>query len=181
MRIHPTLSVAAVLVFALAWGETASAADRLYTAYNTWFERPDRVYSTNYQKGNLLPAGSEVKDVERSSKRLEFTDVKLNMKFSFEFIGRHHPGVTAEQWMDRFLTTRDFAALSKGLTASEIKAVKDGRIRVGMSKKAVILSAGYPPETATASTQLDTWKYWRDRFRNYLVKFQNGKVVSSEQ
>jgi len=181
MGTRPAVSLAAILLLAFGWLDAALAADRLYTAYNTWFERPDRVYSTNYQKGNLLPAGSEVKDVERSSRRLEFTDVKLNLKFSFEFVGRHHPGVTAEQWIDRFLTTRDFAALSKGLSAAEIKAVKDGRIQRGMSKKAVLLSAGYPPEVATASTELDTWKYWRDRFRNYLVKFKNGRVESSEQ
>ena len=172
-------SLAAILAFAGA--NAASAADQLYTAYNIWFEAPDKVYSTNYQKGNLLPAGSEVKDINRSSKKLEFTDVKLNMKFSAEFIGKHHPGLTREQWIDRFLTTRDFAALSKGLTAAEIKAVRAGQVQAGMSRKAVLLAAGYPPEVATASTELDTWKYWRDRFRNYLVRFSGGKVASSEQ
>src|SRR5436189_3601559 len=38
------------------------------------------------------------------------------------------------------------------------------QIQAGMSKKAVILAAGYPPEVATSSTKLDTWKYWRQRF-----------------
>jgi hypothetical protein len=172
-------SLAAILAFGGA--NAASAADRIYTAYNIWFESPQKVYSTNYQKGNILPAGSELKDVNRSRNRLEFTDVKLNMKFSFEFVGKHHPGLTGEQWIDRVLTTSDFAALSKGLTAAEIKAIRAGQVRAGMSKKAVLLSAGYPPEVATASTQLDTWKYWRDRFRNYLVRFSDGKVASSEQ
>lgn len=181
MGTRPTVSPAAILVLAFGWLGTASAADRLYTAYNIWFESPRKVYSTNYQKGNLMPAGSEVKDVNRSSKKLEFTDVKLNLRFTFEFVGRHHPGLAGEQWMDRFLTTRDFAALSKGLNATEIKAIKAGKIQVGMSKRAVLLSAGYPPEVATATTKLDTWKYWRDRFRNYLVKFENSRVVSSEQ
>ena len=172
-------SLAAILAFAGA--NAASAADQLYTAYNIWFEQPAKVYSTNYQKGNILPAGSEVKDVVRSSKKLEFTDPKLEMKFSVEFVGKHHPGLTGEQWADRFLTRRDFAALSSGLTAAEIKAIRAGQVQAGMSKKAVLLSAGYPPEVATASTKLDTWKYWRDRFRNYLVQFSDGKVTKSEQ
>ncbi len=172
-------SLAAILAFAGA--NAASAADQLYTAYNIWFEQPTKVYSTNYQKGNILPAGSEVKDVVRSSKKLEFTDPKLEMKFSVEFVGKHHPGLTGEQWADRFLTRRDFAALSGGLSAAEIKAIRAGQVQAGMSKKAVLLSAGYPPEVATASTKLDTWKYWRDRFRNYLVQFSNGKVTKSEQ
>jgi len=172
-------SLAAILAFAAA--NAACAADKLYTSYNIWFEQPTRVYSTNYQKGNLLPAGSEVKDVKRSSGKLEFTDPKLEMKFSVEFVGKHHPGLTGEQWMARFLTTRDFAALSSGLSAAEIKAVRAGQVKAGMSKKAVVLSAGYPPEVATASTKLDTWKYWRHRFAGYLVHFDNGKVSKSEQ
>jgi hypothetical protein len=172
-------SLAAILAFAAA--SAASAADKLYTAYNIWFEQPTKVYSTNYQKGNILPAGSEVKDVKRSSGKLEFTDVNLDMRFTFEFVGKHHPGLTGEQWMDRFLTTRDFAALSQGLTAAEIKAIRAGEVKAGMSRKAVLLAAGYPPEVATASTKLDTWKYWRHRFGSYLVQFSDGKVSKSEQ
>src|SRR5258708_24691745 len=172
-------SLAAILAFAGA--NAASAADQRYTAYNIWFEQPTKVYSTNYQKGNIFPAGSPVKDVVRSKSKLEFTDPKLNMKFSIEFVGKHHPGLTGEQWIDRFLTTRDFAALSKGLTAAELKAIRAGQTQAGMSKKAVILSAGYPPEVATASTQLHTWKYWRDPFRNYLVQFRDRKVSKNEQ
>ena len=172
-------SLAAIL--ALAAANAASAADRLYTAYNIWFEQPNRVYSTNYQRGNILPAGSEVKDVRRSSGGVEFTDPKLGMKFSVEFVGKHHPGLTPEKWTQRFLTAKDFAALSQGLSASEIRAVKAGKIQAGMSKKAVILAAGYPPEVATASTQMDTWKYWRHRFGSYSVQFSGGKVAKSEQ
>ncbi len=172
-------SLAAILAFAGA--NAASAADKLYTAYNIWFEQPTKVYSTNYEKGNLFPAGSEVTEVNRSSRKVEFTDPKLKMKFSVEFVGKHHPGVTAEQWIGRFLTTRNFAALTQGLTAAEIKAIRAGQVQAGMSKKAVLVSVGYPPEVATASTDLDTWKFWRDRFRNYMVYFSNGKVTKSEQ
>src|SRR2546427_1485083 len=78
---------------------------------------------------------------------------KLNMKFTVEFVGKHHPGLTAEQWIDRFLTTRNFAALTNGLTAAEIKAIRAGQVQTGMSKKAVLVSVGYPPEVATASTR----------------------------
>jgi len=181
MRMSARLPVAAILVLAFGLGNTASAADRLFTAYNMWFESPQKMYSTNYQKGNLLPAGSEVKDVNRSSRKVEFVDAKSNTKFTIEFVGKHHPGVKPEQWIDRLLTTRDFSALTRGLTADEIKAIKAGEVKAGMSKKAVLVSLGYPPEVATASPDLDIWKFWRDRFRNYLVKFTDGKVSSSEQ
>jgi hypothetical protein len=172
-------TLAAIVAFAGA--NAASAADKLYTAYNIWFEQPTKVYSTNYEKGNLFPAGSEVTEVNRSSRKVEFIDPKLKMKFSVEFVPKHHPGVTAEQWIDRFLTTRDFAALTRGFTAAEIKAIKAGQVQVGMSKKAVLVSVGYPPEIATASMELDGWKYWRHRFGSYMVRFSDGKVASSEQ
>jgi hypothetical protein len=174
-------AIAALLVLASALWNAASAADRLFTAYNIWFEQPTRAYSTGYQKGNILPAGSEVKDVSRSSRKLDFVDVKSNTKFSIEFIAKHHPGVTAEQWMNRFLTTKQFPELTRGLTAAEIKSIKAGEVKLGMSKKAVLVSVGYPPEVGTPSTDLDSWKFWRDRFRTYMVKFANGKVSSSEQ
>src|SRR5258706_13781394 len=115
-------SLAAIL--ALGAAITASAADKLYTAYNIWFEQPTKVYSTNYQKGNILPAGSEVKDVNRSKDKLEITAVTLALRFTFEFVYRHHPGLTGEQWMARFLTTQDFAALSQGLTGWGTKDVR---------------------------------------------------------
>ena len=172
-------SLAAIVAFAGA--NAASAADKLYTAYNIWFEQPTKVYSTNYEKGNLFPAGSEVTEVNRSSRKVEFTDPKLSMKFSVEFVPKHHPVVTAEQWADRFLTTRDFAALTRGMTAAEIKAIKAGQVQVGMSKKAVLVSVGYPPEIATATTDLDAWKYWRHRFGTFTVRFSGGRVASSEQ
>src|SRR5437773_12353779 len=172
-------SLAAIL--ALSAANAAAAADRLYTAYNVWFEQPTKVYSNNYEKGNPFPAGSEVTEVSKSSKKVEFTDPKLGMKFSVEFVGKHHPGVTGEQWADRFLTTKNFAALGGGLTPAEIKAIKAGQIQAGMSKKAVILAAGYPPAVASSSTTLDTWKYWRHRFGSYSVQFSNGKVTKSEQ
>ena len=169
--------LAAILAFAGA--SAAFAQSKLYTACNLWYEKPDRMYSTGYQKGAMLPAGSEVTDVKRSSRKLEFTS--KDTKYTMEFIPKHNPGVTPDQWIDRVLTSRNFAALTSGMSAAEIKAIKEGRVQVGMSKKAVLVSAGYPPETGTPSTDSDTWKYWRHRFGSYNVQFSNGKVTNSGQ
>ena len=170
---------ALVAILALAAAGAATAQSKLYTACNLWYEKPDRMYSTGYQKGAMLPAGSEATDVNRSSRKLEF--VSGGTKYTIEFIAKHNPGVTAEQWMERVLTPRNFGALTSGMTGAEIKAIKEGKVQVGMSKKAVLVSVGHPPEVGTASTDSDTWKYWRDRFRNYVVQFSNGKVSNSGQ
>jgi len=46
-----------------------------------------------------------------------------------------------------------------------------------MSKEAVILAIGYPPEHVTPTLESNTWKYWRTRFATQLVSFVDGKVV----
>lgn len=179
MKITITL-FAAMLLAACATGGGDATPARLFTAHNIWFESPQKVYSTNYQKGNILPAGSEVKDVNHYRDwGLEFVDVKSGKRFSFSFVGKHHPGLTEKQWIDRLITASDLPALTMGLTASEIEAIKAGEARVGMSKRAVLLSLGYPPEIATASTDLDVWRFWRNRFASYAVRFTDGKVSNS--
>jgi len=176
-RILLTILGAAVLAppsLSLAAGEMGPT----YTAYNIWWEKPDKVYSTNYEKGTLLPAGSEVKDVKIDDEEAEFTDVKTSVRFKVEFVGRHHPGVKDKAFWERFLTPKTFAELTQGFISQEIQAIKAGEIRAGMSKKAVLVARGYPPETRTPSLELDTCTYWHDRFRSYSVQFVDGKVVS---
>lgn len=173
--------ISGVLLLVSGFATAAAAAERLYTAYNVWYESPQKLYSTNYSTGALLPAGSEVTGVVRGSKKLEFVDAKTNVKFTVEFVAKHNPGVTIEQFTDRFLTPKDFAQLTAGLSDDEIKAIKTGQVQVGMSKKAVLVARGYPPEIATPSIELDAWKYWYNRFKSYLVEFSNGKVSRTER
>ena len=52
------------------------------------------------------------------------------------------------------------------------------KITKGMSKKAVLVARGYPPVHGTASTSLNTWKYWEDATTTTMVTFKNNKVVS---
>jgi len=81
-----------------------------------------------------------------------------NAEFIIAFASRHHGNFTFEQFKKRLLTTKTFKELSKGLTEKEVKAIQSARpyIIKGMSKKAVILSWGYPPELATPTTSLNS-------------------------
>jgi len=160
---------------------TATAADQKYTAYNIWYEHPNKVYSTGYQKGTMLPAGSEITNVKVKRKVVLFIDKHTQTKFKIIFMRKHHPGLGIKEFANRLITTKDFATMTKGFTKADVEAIKAGKIRPGMSKEAVLVSVGYPPEIRTPSTKLDTWVYWRDRFRNYPVTFTNEKVVRSGQ
>ena len=54
-RVRWVVAVAAVMSVALM-GQTAFA-QKQYTAYNMWFEKPERLYAINYKAGNIIPAG----------------------------------------------------------------------------------------------------------------------------
>jgi hypothetical protein len=155
-----------------------SEGESLYTAYNIWYEKPTKIWSTNYQKGTMLPAGTEVRIVKQSSKFLLFESVADQGRFKLSWVPKHHPGVSTSALLDRFLVSKNFEEMTAGFTAEEIESIKAGEIAVGMSKDAVLIAAGYPPGTRTPSTAANSWFYWYDRFRNYNVQFaDDGKVA----
>jgi len=172
------LGVALVI---LAAPLTAAAADeQKFTAYNLWYEHPQKVYSTGYEKGTMIPAGTAVSQVKVSRKAVSFVDGS-GARFRVIFNAKHHPGLNSEQFADRLLTAKNFAELTKGMSGKDVEAIKKGEVHPGMSKAAVLVAVGYPPEIRTANTDLDTWTYWRDRFRTYTVTFADGKVQQSGQ
>jgi len=64
-----------------------------------------------------------------------------------------------------FHARKNLDDLTQGMTAKEIEAIKTGSLCVGMSKAAVVVAYGYPPEHVTPSLDNDVWTYWMDRFR----------------
>ncbi len=167
--------MAAAAAAAAAKGEE----EPLYTAYNIWYERPDRIWSTGYEKGALLPAGTEVRILKRRGKELVFEGSESHTKLTLRWVRKHHPGVSWETFVNRFLTTKRFEDLTAGFTPEEIEAIRLGEIRLGMSKQAVLVSRGFPPEIRTHGIQANVWIYWRDRFRNYKVEFEDDRVVQT--
>ena len=174
------LFVLAGLATALA--PTAEAQEQLYTACNMWYEEPLRMWSTGYQKGALLPAGTPVSNVEIkkkwTKKYIMFVVDKTGTQHGVLWIPSHRPGVEISEMQDRLFSTKTFDQLTAGMTGAEKEAIKKGQVVKGMSKEAVLVAYGTPPETGTATRDQDQWKYWYDRFRTKIVNFENGKVTS---
>ena len=59
----------------------------------------------------------------------------------------------------------------------EKSMIRRGAVGNGMSKEAVLISWGYPPEHRTLSTKANTWLYWRNRFMKKAVDFDNNDKV----
>ena len=156
-------------------------AQKLYTGYNIWYEKPQSVYCINYQKGTFVRAGSEVRDVTIKKNRLSFTVVGSGEKITIAFNARYHSkDVTVETLKERLITTKTFEQLTGGLKPFEIEAIRQGTVVKGMSKKAVLLAFGYPPEHKTPSLDGNSWMFWKNRFVFVTVPFDKDGSVSQD-
>lgn len=147
-------------------------AGPIYTAYNLWFEKADHLYSTGYHVGAIIPAGTQVTNVSidkvRNTNWITFRRQPGGDNYKIEFVEKHHPGLTAGRFCARLFTPESLGALTEGFSEGEMQAVKTGQLQVGMSKKAVLVTYGYPPEIRTPLLAANTWTFWENRFNSTL-------------
>jgi hypothetical protein len=137
-------------------------------------EKGKRLYSVNYQLDALMPACTKVKILSVTNKRMEF-QVEGGAKYEYVFHDTMKDPVPKH--LDKYFGTACPRKKIDSLAGVNRQGFKEGRILTGMTKDAVILAAGYPPEHATPSLDSTTWKYWRNRFATTNVRFQGGKVA----
>ncbi len=159
----------------------AQDGEQKYTAWNLWYEDPVEMWSTLYLRGTMLPAGTPVTDVRIQKKWTRTIIIFVNENTGVEhrmlWLAKHRPGVRVDTFMDRMFTTKSRDQLLAGMKATERLAIKGGRVVKGMSREAVLVCYGYPPETGTPSLESDTWRFWSDRHRTRTVSFVNRKVA----
>ncbi len=159
---------------------SALARDILYTSYNIWFEpgKEKGLWCINYKSGSMIPAGSKVREVKLSRGAITFTTFDDGQQYIVKFNKKFHPGKTIQDYSNLMFTDKNFAELTDGLTAKEVEAIKKGVIVIGMSKRAVVTSYGYPPEHRTPTVEADMWTYWMNRFRTKNFHFNdNGETI----
>jgi len=142
----------------------------LYTQVGMWTEKGN-VIATNYKRGEHIPVNSQVviTDVNASTITFSYAGSSVTLKNIEKFT--KVDVVT--------LMTRTFSAEPVNLTkfsALEQAEIEKGDVVLGMSKDAVITSRGFPPAHRTASLQLDSWRFWQNRFGTIVYEFEQGKV-----
>ncbi len=160
------------------------AEGKLYTRSNIWFER-NPISMVNYKTGMIIPAGTEVKDVQltergffRKVKEIMFTTVEGGMDYVIRYDERYAPGMSIGEVRDRFISNKTLEELTEGMTDKEKECVKDGILKEGISKEAVLVAWGYPPSHETPSLDMSMWRYWLNRFRQKPIYFDdNGKTT----
>lgn len=154
----------------------------LYTAYNIWRMGSHNMKCINYKYGHdILPVGTKVRDVgikrDNVTYRTEITfkSESDNRVYNIYFTKKWHPGKSIENYKNLMITTKSFEELTEGMSEREIKAIKDGIIVDGMSKNAVLVSYGYPPEHRTPSLISNRWMYWKNKFTSFAICFDKNE------
>jgi len=153
-----------------------------YTAFNLWVSRNSTLYSINYKgSGSILPAGSRVRNVsvDEENNRISF-DTADDRKISISFNPKWHPGKSVADFAEQLITGNDFEKITAHMSDEEINAIRSGILAAGMSKEAVLVSYGPPPESGTVSTEANQWTYWNGRFDKQKICFdEGGKLLES--
>jgi len=159
-------------------GSTTSSVKEgqaLYTQTNIWYEKPMKILIL-FHAGAILPVGTKVTIEDMSSKALVFTR-EDGMKF--RIYTRKYYNLTGEEMAKLLFGSKN--PMAKGgkfhkFSKMERKQIKQGQIKKGMSREAVIMAYGYPPTHVNPSLKQDTWQLWVTRWNKLRVTFANDKV-----
>lgn len=175
--------VIAGVVFCSAVSLSAFAADKnknesplgktYYTAVNIWYEDANEIYTTNYHKGVMLPINTKATITGYNKKEVKFK-IDNGIEFILVYVAKHSTKPMKELF-NLYFSEKELSLNT--FNKEERENIKNGTISTGMRKDAVLAAYGYPPSHATPSTEANQWKYWRDRFRNFLVTFNNNEVA----
>jgi hypothetical protein len=175
-----------VLITSLFWISSAHAGREVsgktfYTKANIWYEKPEKIFSTNYHSGAILPVGTKVLVKKVRKKEIKFVD-DIGETYIIIFLKKYSsPKMNVWDYFDQYFSLEN--PMKKGgpfekFTKEEQENINMGIIEEGMSKAAVLMSYGYPPSHRTRSIKSAQWIYWENRFRSKRVIFKDGKVLS---
>jgi len=177
--------VALAGVFALSYVYAASPkGETYYTKVNIWHEIPEKIFSTNYHKGTMMPVGSKVEIAKKSGNEISFTKEGLT-GVTFTIINvRKYSLVSVDELFGHYFS-KDDPKMPGGeffkLSNQERENVENGTLAVGMSKEAAIMAYGYPPKHRTPDLANDIWYYWLSRVIMNQVTFKNNKIIKIER
>jgi len=175
----------AIIVISLFLGASNVNADlddmvgkEYYLNVNVWYDNAVKIYTTNYHRGAVLHIGSKFKITDVGGKSIRFENEK-GVAFRIIHQRKHSPG-TLDEIFDRYfgkINILDSKAFKK-FTKKEQKHIRSATLAIGMSKDAVLMAYGYPPEHRTPNLEADRWLYWGNRWASKGYMFEKDKLVS---
>ncbi len=178
------LLITVMLGSLLVLPSVAQAGGPMYTTYNMWYEAPNRIWAVNYKRGNILPAGTLVKAIDifkeeyNPHQYITFKRVSDNQTFKVFFRRKFHPGKTVKDYRQMMFSNQPFNQQTEAMSEREISAISRGVLVTGMSKKAVQMSYGVPPQHKTPNFSANIWRYWTSRMVHKDVCFgMDGRTI----
>jgi hypothetical protein len=155
---------------------------KVYTAHNLWYndnpgDDEEEISALNYQKGMIIPFGTEVKIDEVDDDCVTFTTVKDGRQYELDFPQKWML-FPVREYIKQAFTGKSEQDLEKEIAPEKLKFIKKGIVEKGMTREEVILAYGYPAPFRTPSLEEDTWIYWTEPMRSKRVVFKKDKVTA---
>jgi hypothetical protein len=167
------------------------AGQSRYTCCNMHYEKPE-ITDANYQKGTLIPFGTQVQILEVRKNTVKFQPtghppIVLVLNYGKD-------AMSMDQFLDRTFVADDphaklhpapTPAKKKGQRGSKAepaatskteKLIDQGVVDVGMTRAQVLITLNYPPAHRTPSIDSPMWTYWQNRWVTFEVYFDGDKV-----
>lgn len=148
---------------------------KIYLRQNIWYENPKDISCLNIQKGKMLTFGTEVEPLSVTDYKLSFKTPKDGKEFTIDY---YHSLIMLpmEGFIKQIFTLKTRDELTKGMKASRVKLMLEGKVKRYMTKKQVLLTFGKPAACRTPSTLSSTWIYWLEEDSVYRIIFRRGKI-----
>ena len=128
------------------------------------------INGTNFGRGTFIPVNTPVIIVGKKSHKFFFMhDEKTIMLFNRD----EYTKLNNDDFRDRQLSDKQVDLSMFG--ENDKKNILRGRVTIGMSKKAVLLTRGYPPAHKTPNLKSNRWRYWEERSHSHYYYFVDGK------
>jgi hypothetical protein len=188
MKIINKYSISLILLVVLTLTSPPLYADNFsgkayYTKTNVWYENPNKILSTNYHRGAILPIGTKVIIHSIKGEKIQFTPDGSAQMFTI-INDRKTSTISTDELFNRYFSVEAVQAGAGDYyqaTEADRENIKKGIITLGMSRKAVLMAYGYPPTHKTPLLTSDIWHYWYARPSEVNVYFKDDKVFQIER
>ena len=131
--------------------------------------------ATNYARGAIVPINTPVRIVSMRGKKIEIKRLDAGDTLEIENVEKYTRKSLPE--LARILFSAEPTPIEQ-LPEELAASIRNGDMRLGMTKEQVLMARGYPPAHETSSIESDRWIFWSSRFVKHTVIFANGRLTA---
>lgn len=176
MHIKKLLQLAILVILATGCVSYTYQSDEVYyTTMNMWQTR-DAISSVNYSVDRIIPVNSRVYITSISSKKITFY-LEGASSIPITYVNNEgYSGLPSQLLFEKYFspTQVDLTVFSE--VENDFIKNFDGYYQKGISKEALLVARGLPPIHRTPSIALDSWVYWRNKWKKRVLDFRDGEL-----